>query len=65
MFKKPRPAYRRIAATLFAVVALAHLARLVWSVPIIVGTVSVPLSASWAGLVLAGAMSLWGFGSRS
>lgn len=65
MFKKPRPAFRRVAATLFALVAVAHLARLVLALPITVGSLSVPLSVSWAGLVLAGAMSLWGFGSRS
>jgi hypothetical protein len=65
VFKKRRSAFRRVAATLFAIVALAHVARLVWALPITVGSVAVPQSVSWAGLVLAGAMALWGFGSRS
>ena len=65
MFKKRTSAFRRVAATIFGVVALAHVARLVWALPITVGSVSVPQSLSWAGLALAGAMNLWGFGSRS
>jgi hypothetical protein len=65
VFKKRRSAFRRVASTIFALVALAHAARLVWALPITVGSVSVPQSASWAGLVVAGALSLWGLGSRS
>jgi hypothetical protein len=64
MFKQRNTAFRLVAATIFAVVALAHAARLVWAVPVVVGGMSVPLSVSWVGLVLAGILSLWGFGNR-
>ena len=57
--------FRRVAAIVFAAVALAHMARLVWAVPVTIGSVSIPLHWSWVALVAAGTLSLWGFGSRT
>jgi hypothetical protein len=65
VFKKRQPAFRRVAASLFGLVALAHAARLIWDIPIRIDEVAVPNYASWIGLVLAGILCLWGFGSRS
>ena len=54
-------AYAAVSALIFAVVALAHLARLInrWAVQI--GPYKVPMSASWAGLVVAALIAIWGF----
>lgn len=60
----PRLSFHHVAAVIFAIIALAHLIRLTLALPIQVGTMSVPLWVSWAGLVVAGALSVWGFRSR-
>ena len=53
--------YAVISALVFAVVAVAHLIRLVnrWAVQL--GPYSVPMSVSWIGLVIATLISVWGF----
>jgi hypothetical protein len=53
--------YAAVSALIFAVVAIVHLIRLLkgWSVQI--GTASVPMSASWAGLFVAALLAIWGF----
>lgn len=58
-------AFRTVAAVIFGIVALGHAARLALSVPIQVGSTAIPLWASWLGLVVAGALCVWGFRSRS
>ena len=54
-------AYCRVSATLFSIVALAHLARLLngWSVE--VETVTIPLLVSLFGFIVTGALAVWGF----
>jgi len=53
--------YAAVSALIFAVVALAHLARLInrWAVQI--GPYKVPMNVSWAGLVVAALIAIWGF----
>ena len=52
--------YAAVSALIFAVVALAHLGRLKqWTVQI--GSLAVPMSVSWIGLVVAALLSIWGF----
>jgi hypothetical protein len=53
--------YAVISALVFAVVAVAHLIRLVnrWAVQL--GPYAVPMSVSWIGLVIAALISVWGF----
>ena len=53
--------YAAASALIFAVVALAHLARLInrWTVQI--GPYKVPMNVSWAGLVVAALIAVWGF----
>ena len=59
-------AYCRLSATLFLIVALAHLTRLVsgWSIEVEVTVV--PMAVSWVGFIVPGALAVWGFrGARS
>jgi hypothetical protein len=53
--------YVAVSALIFAVVALAHLARITkrWSVQI--GLLTVPMSVSWVGFLIAALLSIWGF----
>jgi uncharacterized membrane protein len=53
--------YAIVSALIFALVALAHLVRLIkhWTVQI--GPTSVPMSVSWVGLIVAALLAIWGF----
>jgi hypothetical protein len=52
--------FLRIVATIFAVVALAHLIRIVLALPVQVGAWAVPMWISWIALVGAGVLSFFG-----
>ena len=54
-------AYNLVSASVFAVVAVAHLARVCFGVPVVVGGWTAPLWVSWVGLVAAGSLCIWGF----
>jgi hypothetical protein len=53
--------YCGVSAAIFTFVALAHLTRLFngWSVEI--DTMTVPMLASWLGLIIPGSLAVWGF----
>jgi hypothetical protein len=53
--------FTTFAAILFALIALAHLYRLIFPFPVIVGSCSLPQWVSMAGLIVAGglAVMLW------
>ena len=53
--------YVAISALIFAIVAVVHLARLVKSWPVHVGTFAVPMSVSWIGLLVSALLAIWGF----
>jgi len=57
-------AFHRVVGFVFAVVALGHAARAVLALPAQVGSMAIPLWASWAGAAVAGALSVWSFRSR-
>jgi len=57
----PLGRYLTISSTVFAVVAVAHIARAIAQWPIQIGPVAVPLELSWPAGIVAGALSLWGF----
>jgi hypothetical protein len=59
---KPRT-YVLLSASIFAVVALVHLIRLSQGWTVQLGPYAIPPGASWIGLVLAAALSWWGFAS--
>ena len=50
-----------MAGVIFAVVALFHLVRIFEEWPVIIGDWSVPKSASWVALIVAGGLALLGF----
>jgi hypothetical protein len=53
--------YAIVSALIFAVVAIAHVMRLVngWSVQI--GPYNVSMNVSWAALVVSALIAIWGF----
>jgi hypothetical protein len=53
--------YAVISALIFAFVAFVHLARLLKSWPVQVGSHSVPMSVSWVGLLVSALLAIWGF----
>lgn len=56
--------FHRVAAVVFAVVAILHAWRALQQIPIQVGATAVPVSVSWAGAAFAGLLAVWGFRSR-
>lgn len=54
-------AYCKISAIIFAAVALAHLARLVYGSSVIIDGTAIPMLVSWLGLIVPGALAYWGF----
>ena len=53
--------YLVISASLFGVIAVLHLLRVILSVPANIGGTSLPVGLSWGGLVVAATLSAWGF----
>ena len=54
-------AYAAVSALVFAVVAIAHLIRILRGWTVQIGPYAVPMSLSWIGLVIAALLSIWGF----
>ena len=52
-------AYLQSSCALFGVIALAHLLRLFRHWPVEFAGRAVPVWASWIGLLIAGALTLW------
>lgn len=53
--------YCTVSAVVFAVVAIAHLARAVQGMPVSIGGWQAPVAISWAAVLIAGGLALWGF----
>jgi hypothetical protein len=49
-----------VAGVIFALVALLHVLRLFMGWPMVIGSWSVPMWLSWAGLIIAGGLSVLG-----
>lgn len=56
-----KQAYCGVSATLFAIVALAHLLRLFNGWPVEIDTMTIPMLVSWFGFVVPAALAVWGF----
>ena len=56
--------YVRLVASMFALVALFHVYRLVTGMPLLIGSWSVPSSISVLGFIVATGLSWIGFKSR-
>lgn len=53
--------YCVVSAIFFALVCLAHLARIVGDYPVHVADYPVPMSASWIAVIATALLALWGF----
>jgi TRAP-type C4-dicarboxylate transport system permease small subunit len=53
--------YNTIAASLFLIVAAAHLLRIIFGWPVQIGGVGIPMWLSWLALVVTGALAYFGF----
>jgi hypothetical protein len=51
--------YIKVSALLFAVVAFAHLIRLVNQWPVMVADMSVPMLFSWGGFIIPTLLAFW------
>ena len=56
-----RRAYLLAAAIIFSLVALLHLARIVFGWSAVIGGWSVPMWLSWIALIVTGALAYFGF----
>ena len=54
-------AYLFLSACIFAAVALAHLLRLAFRWPAVLGPIDIPLWPSIFGVLVPGFLSCWGF----
>jgi hypothetical protein len=52
--------FAAVSALIFAVVALAHVMRIVKQWAVQIGPFSAPMSVSWVGFVVATLMAIWG-----
>ncbi len=53
--------YCLVSGVLFALVALAHLLRILYGMSVQVDQIDVPMFASWIGLLVPGALAVWAF----
>jgi len=56
-----RKSYLVISGVFFGLVAIGHLARLVYHLPVRIGEWTVPTWPTWVALVVAGILSIWAF----
>ena len=56
-----RKTYMMVTATLFLVVAIMHLLRIIFGWSVEIGGLSIPFWASWLGVLVAGALAYFGF----
>ena len=54
-------AYLIVTGVLFGIIAVMHLLRLIYQWPVQAGTISIPVWASCAGLLLASVLCVWAF----
>jgi hypothetical protein len=56
--------YCVVSGTLFALVALAHLLRIIFGVSVQVDEFALPMLVSWIGFIVPGALAVWAFRIR-
>ena len=59
-----RKTYMTVTATLFLVVAVMHLLRIILGWQVEIGGLSIPFWVSWLGVLVAGALAYFGFTQR-
>jgi hypothetical protein len=53
--------YCVVSGVLFSLVAIAHLLRVVFGMPVQVDGVAIPMFVSWVGFVVPAALAMWAF----
>lgn len=53
--------YCVVSGILFSLVALAHLFRIVFELPVQVAEFDVPMLVSWVGLIVPAGLAFWAF----
>jgi hypothetical protein len=53
--------YFVVSGVLFSLVAIAHLLRIVFGIPVYVDEYTVPMLFSWIGFIVPGALAVWAF----
>jgi hypothetical protein len=56
--------YVLVSGVIFGFMALAQLYRAVMQVPVQIGSVAIPVVASWVAVVVLGSLCTWAFASR-
>ena len=54
-------AYAAVSALIFTIVAVMHLVRIINRWPVVIGPRNISMNVSWAGLVVAALLAIWGF----
>ena len=57
-------AYRQyciVSGVLFCLVAVAHLLRILYGLPVLVDEYNVPMVLSWFGLIIPAALAFWAY----
>ena len=54
-------AYAAVSALIFAIVSVMHVVRLINRWPVVIGPYNISMNVSWAGLVVAALLAIWGF----
>jgi len=54
--------YAAVTVLIFAIVATMHLVRIIQGWSVAIGPHKIPMSVSWAGLVVSALLALWGVG---
>lgn len=57
--------YLLVSGTLFALVSIAHLVRLIFQLPVLVEDYAVPMYVSWIGFIVPALLAAWAFRLRS
>ena len=56
-----RNTYMTVTATLFLIVAIMHLLRIIFGWQVEIGGLSIPFWVSWLGVLVPGALAYFGF----
>lgn len=56
-----KSSFSSVAATVFTVVSLLHLTRIVFGWEVQIGTSTIPFWVSWAGTFIPAGLAVWGF----
>jgi hypothetical protein len=56
-----RSGYQTVSGLLFGLIAVLQLLRAVRQVPVQVGSMAIPVWASWVAVIVAGGLCFWAF----